>query len=207
MSTESLPSPVAAYEVAATLDNRTYSSGEDPQHTTADLGSWDANDVSARLDLGALQVDATDLAVNTYGPPAQISRTYLASNSGARFRPRLGLQLRPASRHLADRQQRDHLLRRLRRCPPVRLQRLELALAGRLSWHAFLQLLTVGLADHLPRRHDRHLHSFRHDRRLVKRVGPQRQHHDLCLERQQPNDHRRQRPDDRRELQLIRPDR
>ena len=87
VSTESLPSPVAAYEVAATLDNRTYSSGEDPQHTTADLGSWDANDVSARLDLGALQVDATDLAVNTYGPPAQISRTYLASNSGARFAP------------------------------------------------------------------------------------------------------------------------
>ena len=78
------PNP-AAYQVDATLDNRTYTSNVDPQHTTEDLGGWDGNDLSARLDLGALQVDATDLSIDTYGPPAQVSRTYLASNSGSRF--------------------------------------------------------------------------------------------------------------------------
>ena len=65
MSTETPPATPAAYEVAATLDNRTYTSNADPQHTTTDLGGWDGNDLSARLDLGALQVDATDLSIAT----------------------------------------------------------------------------------------------------------------------------------------------
>ena len=82
------PTNPAAYEVAATLDNRSYTSNVDPAHATADLGSWDGNDLSARLDQGALQVGATDLAINSYGPPAEVSRTYLAANGSAnRFAP------------------------------------------------------------------------------------------------------------------------
>ena len=77
----------AGCEVTATLDNRTYTNNDDPQHTTTDFGTWDDNDVSARLDLGALQIDSTDLSIASWGPPAEVSRTYLASNTGTRFAP------------------------------------------------------------------------------------------------------------------------
>ena len=87
VSNEVAPANPAAYQVDATLDNRSYTSNVDPVHTTAGLGSWDGNDASARLDLGALQVDATDLSVATYGPSAQVSRTYLASSAQKRFAP------------------------------------------------------------------------------------------------------------------------
>ena len=85
--TEFAPTNPAAYQVDATLDNRTCTANVDPVHTTADLGSWDGNDLTARLDLGALQVDATDLAIDSYGPSAEVSRTYLATNTGSRFAP------------------------------------------------------------------------------------------------------------------------
>lgn len=88
VSTETTPLTPAAYKVAATLDNRTYSNNDDPQHTTVDLGSWDAHDVSARLDTGALAVDTTDLSIATWGPPAELSRSYLSSRTTSnRFAP------------------------------------------------------------------------------------------------------------------------
>ncbi len=87
VSSDFAPPTPAAYELDATLDNRSYTANVDPAHTTAGLGSWNGSDLTARLDLGALQVDATDLAIDSYGPPAQVSRTYLASNTGSRFAP------------------------------------------------------------------------------------------------------------------------
>ena len=90
VSTEFAPASPAAYEVAATLDNRTYSSNDDPQHTTTDFGSWDGNDVSARLDLGALQVDTTDLCDRHLGTGAAVSRTYLSSNTRPAASPPAG---------------------------------------------------------------------------------------------------------------------
>ena len=88
VSSEFAPPTPGAYEVAATLDNRTYSSNDDPVHTTTDLGSWDNHDVSARLDTGALQADTTDLSIATWGPNAAVSRTYLSSRTTAsRFAP------------------------------------------------------------------------------------------------------------------------
>ena len=88
VSTEATPAKAAAYGVAATLDNRTYSNNDDPQYTTSDLGSWDGHDVSARLNTGALQVATTDLSIATWGPAAQVSRTYLSSGTTAnRFAP------------------------------------------------------------------------------------------------------------------------
>jgi YD repeat-containing protein len=88
VSSEFAPTTAAAYEVAATLDNRSYTNNPDPQHTTTDLGSWDNHDVQARLDLGVLQVDTSDLAIATWGPGAALSRTYLSSGTtGRRFAP------------------------------------------------------------------------------------------------------------------------
>ncbi|MBU2604254.1 MAG: cell wall-binding repeat-containing protein [Actinobacteria bacterium] len=60
---------------------------EAPQHTSVGLGVFARHEMGVRLDQGALQVAATDLAIDSFGPSATLTRVY----SSARTTETLGL--------------------------------------------------------------------------------------------------------------------
>jgi RHS repeat-associated protein len=64
-----------------TLDKRSLLAHEDPQHTSADLGSWLGHDFSAELDTASLTATVTDLALASWGPEAAVSRSYSSANT------------------------------------------------------------------------------------------------------------------------------
>ena len=163
------------------------------------LGSWDGNDLTARLTSAPCRSMPPTLPSATYGPPAQVSRTYLAANSSAsRFAPGWVFNF---DQHLDLSQLASGIVTYDDACGDAHqfLNSSGWTSPTRLSGHPCPE--RFDLDDHLPERHHRHLLC---KRPLAKRVGPQRQHHNLRLERRQPDDHRGQRPDHRRNLQRRR---
>jgi RHS repeat-associated protein len=69
--------------LALTLDNRSLSASEDPQHTSVGLGDWDDHALTARLDDGSVLCDVTDLAIASHGPAAALSRSYSSQATAA----------------------------------------------------------------------------------------------------------------------------
>jgi len=66
-----------------TLPNRTITSTDDPRHTTEDLGEFAQHSASALLDKRRLDVSATDLSIASYGPTAELSRSYRSDDTGS----------------------------------------------------------------------------------------------------------------------------
>jgi len=62
--------------VTVQLASRTKRANEAVAHTTYDLGSVAGDSAQAELDSGALTLSSTDLAIDSYGPFAGLSRTY-----------------------------------------------------------------------------------------------------------------------------------
>ena len=88
-----------------------------PQHTTHGLGDWNGHVAAVELEDGNLTAETTDLAIATWGPPAELSRSYSSRGDQRRtLRPRLALRLRPVARY---HRQRDHLHRCGRRGAPL----------------------------------------------------------------------------------------
>lgn len=67
--------------LTATLPNRSASALEDPSHTGAALGHILNKTITALLDQGAVRLDGTDLAVSSWGPPVEVSRSYSSTNT------------------------------------------------------------------------------------------------------------------------------
>jgi RHS repeat-associated protein len=61
------------------LANRTQRVNEAAAYTDYDLGSVAGDSASTHLNTGALVLSATDLSLASYGPPAELSRTYVSS--------------------------------------------------------------------------------------------------------------------------------
>jgi len=62
-----------------TLDSRTTTANEDPQHVDAELTSWLDHDFAGELDSGVLTASVTDLAIASFGPSAALTRSYRSS--------------------------------------------------------------------------------------------------------------------------------
>ncbi|NLE22722.1 MAG: DNRLRE domain-containing protein, partial [Actinobacteria bacterium] len=106
--------------LTVTLDNRSLPAAggpqNDPQYTETTLGSWNEHSATALLNVGCLQVDVTDLAIASYGPPAELSRSYLSASSAAGdFAPgwffsfRQNLYVVGSTASYTDPQQRSHV--------------------------------------------------------------------------------------------------
>jgi RHS repeat-associated protein len=67
--------------IAVTLDCRTRHVADEPQHTSAELDPIAGDSAAAELDRGGLSLSATDLDVKTFGPEANLSRTYESASS------------------------------------------------------------------------------------------------------------------------------
>lgn len=86
---------VAAYNQAGTaplsscatittqLPNRTLSANADPRHTEYELGTALDDEMTAVLDEGALGLSSTDLSIKSWGPEAEISRSYSSTDTGS----------------------------------------------------------------------------------------------------------------------------
>jgi len=72
-----------ATTVTVQLANRTKRANEAVAHTVYDLGSVAGDSAQAELDSGALTLSATDLAIDSYGPPAVLARTYRSDVASA----------------------------------------------------------------------------------------------------------------------------
>lgn len=59
-----------------TLDNRSVNVNDDARHTTHELGDISGHSAIAELDSGALQLDATDLSIASWGPGVSLARRY-----------------------------------------------------------------------------------------------------------------------------------
>ncbi len=69
-----------------TLDKRTIGVNDDPRHAFYELSPLANHEASILLDKGALSLSATDLSIDSWGPKAQVSRTYnSASEESNRF--------------------------------------------------------------------------------------------------------------------------
>ena len=122
MSTETTPATPAAYEVAATLDNRTYTNNaRSPahHHRLRQLGQPRRLGTTRPRRPAGRHHRPVDRHLGTAGR----GEPHLPGEQhhGQPLRPGLGLQLRPAPRPLQPGQRRDRLLRRLRRQAPLRV--------------------------------------------------------------------------------------
>ncbi len=66
-----------------TLDNRTVTDDEDPQHTDYEFEGWNGHEIGAELDSGTMTANVTDLSIASYGPAATLSRSYRSDESSA----------------------------------------------------------------------------------------------------------------------------
>ena len=67
--------------VPVALDSRTRAPYEDPQHTYVGLGTWDNHGAQLQADTQSLELSTTDLAIASWGPQAELGRTYSSLNS------------------------------------------------------------------------------------------------------------------------------
>jgi len=80
---ELAPSFEECAPLRVTLDNRTVTESEDPQHVDHDLTSWLDHDFGCELDSGTLTAFTTDLAIASFGPSAALSRSYRSDVTAA----------------------------------------------------------------------------------------------------------------------------
>jgi hypothetical protein len=73
----------SAATVTVQLASRTKGANDDVAHTTYDLGSVAGDAAAVELDAGVLTLDTTDLAIDSYGPAAALSRTYRSDVTSA----------------------------------------------------------------------------------------------------------------------------
>ena len=79
-SDSSLPSITSSEPtVACALDNRTQHVRETERTTDYDLGSFVNHDFSCSLNKGRLNATTTDLAIDSWGPDASLTRTYYST--------------------------------------------------------------------------------------------------------------------------------
>ena len=58
-----------------------HANSQDTRHTSYDLGSWDGHSATVQLDSKSLNLHVTDLAIDSYGPPAALERTYCSMST------------------------------------------------------------------------------------------------------------------------------
>ena len=76
--------PVASVPtLTVQLPNRTVGPNDAVAHTIFDAGDAAGHDVEVLLDRGTLRLDATDLAIDTYGPDASLTRDYRSDVAAA----------------------------------------------------------------------------------------------------------------------------
>jgi len=62
--------------------------GTDPQHTTYEFDEWVGHASAVELEDGTLIAETTDLAIDSWGPPAELARSYSSERTSAyRFAP------------------------------------------------------------------------------------------------------------------------
>lgn len=71
----------SAATVTVQLADRTRKANEDVAHTIYDLGSVAGDGAQVELDSGVLTLSATDLAIDSFGPAAALTRTYRSDNT------------------------------------------------------------------------------------------------------------------------------